>query len=581
MTRPLGLRREVLLFLPTAILLLILIASFNLLVYRNAIDEIEAERLDMARTLASRAASRLASGAPPSAERLKRLVPSASAVSVLDQAGHEVARTGTPWPLDLLTGLDLDAALDGTGQPLALGPETLGAPLVTAIARFERGGRGLSVQIDLPAERLAAHRGGLRRILWLNVLILGSLTILVLLFVRRLLAPYESLLEQARRVDPEHRDQEESAGEVDFLVGTFEKALAALDRRTLEETDDLALLEETLAPSLESGFMLLDRNGRVLAVNELGAELLGIERPEGATDLDILLAPHAALRALIGQAVAHGTTIQREECMITSEDGERVIGLTIHPLRRRDRKVRGFIVLYADLTVAHADERRAQLDRSLAQLGEVAAGVAHELRNGLATLKGYLGLIEHRPDEDRIEDYLQEMRIESDHLERVLNDFLSFAQPSSMRHEAVPLGELLERASRDPALAGVQIRITRKEPVPIVEGDAQLLERVVRNLLHNAAEAQREAGTDQPIHIEVGSDEVGAVIHIDDSGAGLSDDIRDRLFQPFASGRADGVGLGLALAHRITSLHRGSLDIADRPEGGVRATLRLPVRIDT
>jgi len=243
--------------------------------------------------------------------------------------------------------------------------------------------------------------------------------------------------------------------------------------------------------------------------------------------------------------------------------------------------LRGFIVLYADLTAAQADQRRAQLDRSLAQLGELAAGVAHELRNGLATLKGYLGLIEHRPNQESVLDYLQEMRHESEHLERVLNDFLSFARPGTARLEAVSLADVARKAAADPALTDVGVRLDLDTGLPQIEADVQLLARAIRNLLHNAAEAHRRAATEAPIQLKICSSDGGVVVRISDSGTGLSDDVRERLFQPFASGRADGVGLGLALAHRIAHLHGGELTVVDSAEGGVEATLRLPVKIDT
>jgi signal transduction histidine kinase len=571
-SKPLGLRREVLLFLPTAVLLLTVIACFNLVVYRNAVLDIESERLEEARVLASRTASELALGPAPTAERLEQLAATATAAAVADQTGRSVARMGAP------IALDSAASQQGAGplDPLQVGTKQLEAEVVSARVPFERNGRSYTIQIDLGAERLAAHRNGLSRILLLNGVILGALTVLVLLFIRRLLAPYESMLARARQLEPDEAAQDQSGSEVEFLVGTFERALDELDQRRQQPNDDIGLLEQTLAPSLESGFMLLDTEGQVLSVNQLGADLLDIGRPEKPTALADLLYLHEGFRSVIAAAVREGTSIQREECAVPGADGERILGLTVHPLRRDDREIRGFIVLYADLTAALAEQQRAQIDRGLAQLGEVAAGVAHELRNGLATMKGYLGLIEHRPEQDTIEDYLQEMRVESDHLERVLNDFLSFARPDSMRVESVDLGTVVARAAHDPGYKGATIDL-RVEDTTQVEGDAQLLERAVRNLLRNAAEAQLETGCTEPIALTLSVGQETAAICIEDRGPGISADIRERLFQPFASGRADGVGLGLALAHRIARLHQGELEVADRSEGGVRATLMLPV----
>ena len=149
--------------------------------------------------------------------------------------------------------------------------------------------------------------------------------------------------------------------------------------------------------------------------------------------------------------------MKRQECAIDTPAGERVLGLTAHPLRRDDGAVRGFLVLFADLTDAQRETAEIRLADSLSQLGELTAGVAHELRNSLATLRGYLTLVERAPDEESIADYLAEIRRESDHLERVLEDFLTFARPGSARPQRVDLLALVHRAAADPALGGAAV----------------------------------------------------------------------------------------------------------------------------
>ena len=109
-----------------------------------------------------------------------------------------------------------------------------------------------------------------------------------------------------------------------------------------------------------------------------------------------------------------------------------------------------------------------------------------------------------------------------------------------------------------------------------IQGDAQLLERAVRNLLHNAARAESDVGINGPLEVEVDRLEEEFVIAVRDCGGGLPDSVRDRLFQPFVTGRSDGVGLGLSLARRIVTLHGGQIEILDRPEGGTEARLSFP-----
>ncbi|MFY9823841.1 MAG: ATP-binding protein, partial [Thermoanaerobaculia bacterium] len=266
----------------------------------------------------------------------------------------------------------------------------------------------------------------------------------------------------------------------------------------------------------------------------------------------------------------------RQECAIRAGEATRILGLTLHPLRRDDGEPRGYLALFADLTEArrHAEENR--LSESLAWLGELAGGVAHELRNSLATLRGYLTLIDRRPADGSIADYLGEIRSEADHLQRVLEDFLSFARPGSARIQEISLLPLLQRAAADPALDGYAVQVEGAEPGLRMRGDAQLLERAIRNLLHNAVQAEREAGRSGPVEVRVQQGADSLEIAVEDRGHGVNPEIRERLFHPFVTGRAGGVGLGLALARRIVVLHRGRIRLEERPGGGTRAVILFP-----
>lgn len=557
-----SLRREVLILLPAALLILVVLSTFTLFSYRGSLDLLADDRREDAVRLAQAVAGQLAAGRLPGGAELQPLAPGARSIAVVDRAGVPLVQTGEEPPLlpppgSAPAGIGLDAALPGS------------------VAGFAPLGEGRWVRVDLGAETLARQQRALR-ILTFSVLGINSaLAVLVLLFLGHLLAPYEQLLARARAVSgggPE-------GDEVEFLLGTFEEALSALagrDARSAE--DDIAALERTLAPSLQSGLLLLDREGNVLALNAVGAELLGIAPPAPGTPCTEALSGQPELCELLAGAVASGSAPSRAECEVRSGRGETLtVGLTVHPLRRDDGGTRGYLILFADLTEVRKRAEESRLAESLAQLGEMAGGVAHELRNSLATLSGYLTLIERRPDEESVADYLAEIRHEASHLERVLDDFLSFARPGSVRMGELSLDRLLRRAAADPSLAGVEVQV-ESDPAGEVtlRGDPQLLERALRNLLHNAAQAEREAGHNGPVHASVIQRDDGVVLAIEDRGPGLPPEVRERLFHPFATGRRGGVGLGLALTHRIVVLHGGRIRLEDRPGGGTRAELFFP-----
>ncbi len=541
----LGLRRETLILLPVALLLVVVLSSFTLFSFRNALSLLSAERRQEAERLARSVAERIASsGSVPGTGELRGLAPTALGIALLDSEGRLLASAGDLPETGLLSGF---------------------APLA--------GGR--TVRVDLPAGTLTAQLRSLRVLSVVVLSINGALVLLIVLFTRHLLAPYETLLQRAKQMGEPGAGE----GEIEFLLGTFERALTELSRAERGPDDDIAVIERTLSSSLASGLLVLDREGAVLAVNAVAETLLGMSPPAPGTPLATALAGFPELAELLAGAVLQGGGLQRQECTVRVGDALRTFGLTLHPLRRDDGTIRGHLVLFADLTEVRRRAEETHLSESLARLGELAGGVAHELRNSLATLRGYLTLIERRPDEGSIADFLGEIRTEADHLQRVLEDFLAFARPGTARLQEVDLLRLLERAAADPALDGFDVRVQGDEPgghLRGLRGDPQLLDRAVRNLLHNAVQAEREAGSAGPVEVRVQEQAEGVEIAIEDRGPGIRPEIRERLFHPFVTGRPGGVGLGLALAQRVVVLHGGRIRLEDREGGGTRAVLFFP-----
>lgn len=422
---------------------------------------------------------------------------------------------------------------------------------------------------ELVRQRRLAH--GLT---WVVVPVDVAVTILVLLYLRRLVTPYETLLERARRAAPE----ETGKGDLELLLATFERALEGLPEK-LPGDADMEALRRSLLGNLDSGVLLVDAERRVVSLNAVGSRLLGVPAPGTERPLlGELLPDFEPLHELVEEALFSGRSSRRAD-LETDAGGEPVaVGATAHPLVRDDGTVRGALLLFVDLTAARREADRERLGRSLAQLGELSAGLAHELRNGLATLRGYLGLLERDPEAPERRDYVAEIRRESEHLQRVLDDFLAFSRPESRRVEAVDLEALARRAARDPGLEGQAVEVVCRAPVRPVDGDAHLLERVLRNLLRNAAAAQHEAGGAAPLEVRV--EDVGERVEVAvlDRGPGLPEGPVDELFQPFVSHRPGGVGLGLALAERLAAIHGGTVRLEGRDGGGARATLALPAR---
>jgi len=569
----LGLRREVSVLLPATLFLLVLLSGFAVLSYRSGVQLLIEERQVEASTLARQVASSLGSGPLPSEAALHRRAPRAQGIAVTDGQGNPLVSYG-----DFGTG-PLLGSLDGPqlSQTSAIGPDSSVGPVVAGFTPLETGEGARIVRVDLPATQLDRQRRTAQKLLWVVLPVDVALMGLVLLFLPSLIRPFDTLLQQARTLGGEPGDEDE----VTFLISTVEKAMASLrEPETATPEDDIAVLQRTLAPSLESGFLLIDTGGLVLAVNQVGSELLEIDPPSEPIPVAVCLAHHTAFSEALQKAADQATGLPRQEVFIDTSKGSRLLGLTVHALRRDDGIVRGHLVLFVDLTETQRLAEQEQLATSLAQLGELAAGIAHELRNSLATLRGYLTLIERRPQQESITDFLSEIRRESDHLQRVLEDFLAFARPETTRIEAVNLIQIVRRAAADPALDGTEVGIEIEDSAPqTLQGDSQLLERAIRNLLHNATEAQSRVGVEKPIAVRLERGDHQVQLVIEDRGPGLPAAVRERLFQPFVTGRPDGVGLGLSLTHRIVTLHGGTVDLEDRPEGGTSVTLTFPIDV--
>lgn len=559
--------------LPATLFLLVLLSGFAVLSYRSGVQLLIEERRIEASTLARQVASSLASGPLPGEAALHRRAPRAKSIVVTDRQGNPLVSYGDFGTGPLLGSLEGPQLL----QTQAIGPDSQVGPVVSGFAPLETGEGARIVRVDLPAAQLDRQRRTAQKLLWVVLPVDVALMGLVLLFLPSLMRPFDALLQQARTLGDEPGDEDE----VTFLISTVEKAMASLRQpAAAAPEDDIAVLQRTLAPSLESGFLLIGMDGLVLAVNPVGAELLEIDPPSEPIPVNDCLAQHGTFCEALEKAIDLGTGLPRHEIFIDTSKGSRLLGLTVHALRRDDGIVRGHLVLFVDLTETQRLAEKEQLATSLAQLGELAAGIAHELRNSLATLRGYLTLIERRPQQESITDFLSEIRRESDHLQRVLEDFLAFARPETTRIEAVNLIQIVRRAAADPALDGTGVGIEIDDSAPqTLQGDSQLLERAIRNLLHNASEAQSRLGVEQPIAVSLKSGNHQVQLVVEDRGPGLPEAVRERLFQPFVTGRPDGVGLGLSLTHRIVTLHGGTVDLEDRPDGGTRVTLSFPVDV--
>jgi PAS domain S-box-containing protein len=361
---------------------------------------------------------------------------------------------------------------------------------------------------------------------------------------------------------------------------------AALNQARLEAADILG--------NIRSGILTIDASGLLLYANPAASELLGVdlEAVSGRAVLEQIGIIAPGLAAAIGRAIMQRVNTQREEAQVTLDNRDFPIGVTITSNEGDGSRVaRSITAIFQDISdQKRIDQLRRRTER-LEAVAELSASLAHEIRNPLASIRSAVEQLGESPRATADEQTLSRLIVrESDRLSRLLAEFLDFARTRVTRIGTVDLGTIVRGAANlaaaHPSKAdGVVVECIVPTTPVIIEGDEDLLHRAAFNLALNAAQA---VGTRGRVRVEVNpalDDDLPTGVRFDhgvvafrvsDDGPGIDADIRDRIFQPFATTKPDGSGLGLAIAHRAIEAHRG-LVLVDSDATGTRFTVLLPL----
>jgi signal transduction histidine kinase len=436
----------------------------------------------------------------------------------------------------------------------------------------------LTLRFDASARR-TAHRDFL---LTAAICILAaSLGIALLLFyLPRVTGPIEQMLDDARQLGAPG-DQEETA----YLIDTFRQSIATLKSQEEElkrlhgrektRADELERVTGALTRSLTSGLIVLDATGAVADINAAGREILGIDAAASVAgralpDAIPLRAFADTLRDAFEQRAAMNRIEISDVQPVTKEPV--TIGLTTVPLRNEADALLGFLALFTDLTPIRSLEARVQEMTTLAQLGEISAGIAHEFRSSLSTILGYMKLARKGGVDDVAETRLQNAEKEASLLLKAIERLLAFAGPVQLNAETIDLRALLGEQIAHITDIDPSITVTLEGPAAVIQGDRVLLSRAIENLLNNAADAVRQNGGGS---IAVTLRDKPQSVTIADNGAGFDPADGPRFFLPFQSNKPSGFGMGLPLAKKIVLLHGGTLRLHGEPGKGAVATIEF------
>jgi len=434
---------------------------------------------------------------------------------------------------------------------------------------------------------------------------------LVFLLVRWLLKPYRRMVEAARG-SPVRASAVMSEGE--FVAQTFqalverlqanEKELAglhALERRRAERSERFS---ERLVANIPSGLITIDSRGLVTSVNAHAMKIFGIGKPVSdpprarryhtgellspLVDYHSFFNSSPQIAAMISTCLDSAANFRREEVQVVLADGRpRRIGLSVSPICDASQNVEGALCLMTDITEVLELRERMKLKDSLANMGEMAAGLAHEFKNSLATIHGYIQLLEAQgpgspPSADHsmtLDAALNEVRL----LSKLVTDFLNFARPQDLSLVEVDLRQIIEDCAENvrPQLQENAIALKVEGEFPTLSGDESLLKRAFINLLRNAIEAIDPASPNKIIvitgAIDARPEPRYAHIRIRDTGGGIASEDLHRIFIPFFTTKSRGYGIGLALVQKILVAHAGNVTVETSNTSGTVFHCRLPL----
>ena len=468
-----------------------------------------------------------------------------------------------------------------------------------------------TARVGLSRRRMDAQ---IRRTRWelaslsLATLVVGGLA--AAFVARRIARPVRQLAagaEAIARGDLDQRMEPATADEIGQLATTFNHMAAQLRqhraeiestnaelRRQLEHVAELKNYTDSILVSVTSGIVTLDLDGRVATLNPAAEMLTGLFAPDVAARYCLEVFAHSPeLGQMLMDALERRSWITNVSLTLRRPNGSTLpIEMSAAPLRGREGKDLGVVGIFSDVTVLRELEEQVRRVDRLAALGTLAAGLAHEIKNPLTTLRTFTSFMPRKFDDERFRERFQ--RVVPHELERInaiVEQLLELARPARLDFRAVRVSELIDRAldlyANQMEADGIAVRREYARDCPPIEADPEYLYQAFVNLIANALDAMKSGGrlTVRLMPYRTAGDAPRAVqsqaryikAEIEDTGEGIASSEADKVFNPFFTTKASGTGLGLALTHKIVEDHRGRITFRSTTAAGTTFRVVLPL----
>jgi len=361
---------------------------------------------------------------------------------------------------------------------------------------------------------------------------------------------------------------------VAILSGYLSDRFRAAGRELGESERSLRILQnlhQNIIESLTSGMITLDLEGRIISINRTGLDILGINGEDRILGKDLG-------KFMSGLHLEGLVSKKREQMLYTAPDGRMVtLGFSSSELKDTEEKTQGYIIIFQDLTEVKELEARLRTSEKMALLGQLAAGLAHELRNPLSAISGAVEIL--GGDVKPTEENLRLVRMATQEVERLnllVEDFLILTMPIQKLTTQVDLGliisDTVESFTKTIRRGNIEI-VNKVEKGIYVQADSYRLKQAMWNLLLNSVDAMPIGGL---IMIKSRTEDSSAIIEISDEGKGVDENFISRIFEPFFTTKEVGTGLGLAIVQKVIEGYNGNINVISSRGSGATFVITLP-----
>jgi PAS domain S-box-containing protein len=380
------------------------------------------------------------------------------------------------------------------------------------------------------------------------------------------------------------KERQEKTTETAFIISAFhdvtkrlkekEKELERLKVLAEQRAENVESYNENILQCVTSGVMTFDRNCLLATINRSAEDVLrtGREQALGRSCQDFF--GEGNILKTVRETLERKLPSARMESLLERPSGRLWLGYNTAVLTDRGGEAIGVILSFSDLTEVKQLQEQMELRERLTALGEMSAGIAHELRNPMAVISGYLNLLSKKTDPANL-NIIRDITSEVNGMNRIIGDLLTFARPASLNRVRANVKEMIESCLTNVLQAtGALPHITIIRKIDDIEAsiDEVLMRQVFTNLIQNAVEAMPDGGT---LTIEAEKNKE-LQIGIHDTGAGIQSENLKKIFLPFFTTKDKGTGLGLALVHKIILSHGGRIEVESTEGQGTVFRVILP-----